>query len=205
MTHKISLLTAASESDIQPRIGGKALLPVETEWPQNPNSEPLVLVASLPSEFLNKELGYSLPGGTYVSVFTTYSKSDYFLDVITYTGSEAELANIRNGFTKVILHEAGKARNEADYLVPARLMELSPLPSDDGNYTGSKLGGEPSWLQQEVIDMPDYKYAMQLYSSDFPEEFEDIFYLTDAIGYLLVAPQSLAATEEIGIFFVQTT
>jgi len=205
MAHKLSFLHTALDTENSSRIGGKSFLPSTIEWPKNPNAEPLVLVASLASELLNKELGYSLPHDTFVSVFTTYSKSDYFLDVITYTGSEDELTNIQNGFTKVILHEKGEARNESDYLIPARHFSLSPLPSEDKHYSGSKLAGEPGWLQQEVMNVLGYKYALQLYSSDFPEEFEDIFYLTDAVGYLFLASDLELDKKENGIFFAQTT
>jgi uncharacterized protein YwqG len=100
----IILSQAVDPTSTQTRIGGKALLPDTITWPHNPKLEPLTLVASLPSHFINKESGYSLPANTFVSIFTTYNKSDYFLDVITYAGTEQELANIRAGYTRVLLH-----------------------------------------------------------------------------------------------------
>lgn len=32
----------------------------------------------------------------------------------------------------------------------------------------------------------EYEFICQLYSSDFSEPFKDIFYLTDAVGYLFL-------------------
>ncbi len=206
MSNIISLSHPAEVDDNQPRIGGKALLPADTAWPQNPKGEPLTLVASLPSLFLNKELGYSLPADTFVSVFTTYNKSDYFLDVITYAGTKEELANLRAGYTRVLVHAEGKARNESEYLVPARRIELSPLnAAEEATYTGSKLAGQPGWLQQEDFPVSELGYALQLYSADFPEDFEDMFYLTDAVGYLFIKPHATQEDSEAGLFFVQAT
>jgi uncharacterized protein YwqG len=206
MSFIISLSQPTESADTQPRIGGEALLPDTIAWPHNPKSEPLALVASLPSRFLNKELGYSLPTDTFVSVFTTYNKKDYFLDVITYTGTEEELANLRAGYTHVLVHIEGKARNESEYLVPAHRIELSPLDAaEEAHYTGSKFAGHPGWLQQEELPAPELNYVLQLYSSDFPEDFEDIFYLTDAVGYLFLKPQVTPNDSEAGLFFVQTT
>jgi RHS repeat-associated protein len=206
MSFTISLSQPIDSANIQPRIGGEALLPDAIAWPHNPKSEHLVLVASLPSRFLNKELGYSLPDDTFVSIFTTYNKNDYFLDVITYAGTEEELTNLRAGYTRVLVHVEGNARNESEYLVPAHHIELSPLDAtEEAHYTGSKFAGHPGLLQQEEFPVPELTYVLQLYSSDFPEDFEDIFYLTDAVGYLFLKPQATPEDSEAGLFFVQAT
>jgi uncharacterized protein YwqG len=204
MSFTISLSQPTESANTQPRIGGEALLPDAIAWPHNLKSEPLILVASLPSRFLNKELGYSLPNDTFISIFTTYNKNDYFLDVITYAGTEEELANLRTGYTRVLVHVEGKARNESEYLVPAHRIELSPLDAtEEVYYTGSKFAGHPGWLQQQEFPVQELNYVLQLYSSDFPEDFEDIFYLTDAVGYLFLRPQATSEDSEAGLFFVQ--
>lgn len=203
MAYKITF-DPTDEASVQPRIGGKSLLPANLDWPRNPNGEPLVLIASLSSQFLNDELGFALPSESFVSVFTTYNKDDYFLDVITYSGSEEELDNIRSGFTKVIVHEKGAPRNDSEYLIPSMHLVFSNMQNDLENYIGSKLAGKPGWLQKGIEIPADYKFVLQLYSSDFPEEFEGIFYLTDSVGYLLVNDKS-AINTEAGLFFTQAT
>ena len=65
--------------------------------------EELQLVASLPAKFLGVE-----GGAEYVSVFSFYSRDDYFLDRITYHGDPEEMEIIkRGGATQVVFHEKG--------------------------------------------------------------------------------------------------
>lgn len=40
-------------------------------------------------------------------VFSTYSKSDYFLENITYSGDPSELESILSGYTLVVRSEGG--------------------------------------------------------------------------------------------------
>ena len=44
---------------------------------------------------------------------------------------------------------------------------------------------------------------MQICGSDFPEEFEDIFYLNDSIGYLYLNKEG--NLNDVGLFFTQCT
>ena len=200
------MLRPAGPTDTQARIGGQALLPASFEWPKNPKAEPLVLIASLPSAILNEELKLSLPDNHFVSVFTTYNKSDYFLDVITYFGANEELANIQAGYTKVLIHEGAVARNESNYLIPAHQIALSPLASnEEATYSGSKIGGQPVLLQNEALELPNSRYILQFYSGDFPDDFEDIFYLSDAVGYLYLTADFASGSDQCDVFFVQST
>lgn len=48
--------------------------------------------------------------------------------------------------------------------------------------------------------MLDYAFVSQLYSGDFSEPFKDIFYLSDAVGYLFLKKDGSGE----GLFFVQT-
>ena len=63
---------------------------------------------------------FDFPSGMVISVFTTYNTKDYFLDSIVYHGDMEELKNIKNDFTKVILHSVGSPRNDSDNLIPTR-------------------------------------------------------------------------------------
>ena len=55
----------------------------------------------------------------------------------------------------------------------------------------------------EKLELASYQFCMQIYGGDFPEEFQDIFYLDDAIGYLFLSKEEKA--NDVGVFFVQCT
>ena len=184
-------------------MGGKSFLPQEIEWPMNPNGEKLTLIFSLPTNILNEQLKVKYTKDMVFSVFTTYNPDDYFLDSIVYHGDKEELDNIQKGFTKVILHSIGSPRNESDFLIPARKIELGEEIHEINEYYGSLFGTEPSFLQNEKLELESYQFCMQVYGGDFPEEYEDIFCLDDAIGYLFLAKKE--NQDDDGVFFVQCT
>ena len=183
------------------RIGGKSFLPEEMEWPVNPNGEKLTLILNIPTNYLNDILSFNYPKDKVISVFTTYNIEDYFLDTIVYHGNREELDNIRNGFTKVILHDMGVPRNDSDYLIPARKIIVREEIGVTNKYVGSLIGGDACFLQNENLEVGEYQFCMQVYGADFPEEFQDIFYLNDSIGYLYLSKE--IDTNGIGIFFSQ--
>ena len=102
------------------RIGGYSLLPNDIKWPRNPNKEKLTFILNIPADFLNFRFSFDFLSGMVISVFTTYNTKDYFLDSIVYHGDMEELKNIKNDFTKVILHSVGSPRNDSDNLIPTR-------------------------------------------------------------------------------------
>lgn len=213
MSVEITFKDVENES-IKPRLGGYSFLPENIDWPLNPNGDKLTLVLSLPTNFLNKTLNLNLPQEHVLSVFTTYKKDDYFLDLITFHGDKEELKNIKNGFTKVLLHEAGDIRNESDYLIPAQEfifgeelnLDLEAVDDEDLDeieiYCGSLIGNIPSLLQIENLGLDDYQFCLQIYGGDFPEGFHDIFSLSDSIGYLFINKNY---DHDAGVFFTQCT
>ncbi|MNW32082.1 hypothetical protein D3C74_90160 [compost metagenome] len=124
-----------------------------------------------------------------------------------YHGDPLELDIIKRGFTKVIVHPIGQPRNESEFTVPARATTLGDRIEDEvgASFTGSKLGGSPGYLQNESLQLDEFMFCVQLYGGDYPEEYNDIFYLSDAVGYLLLARDSHLSNggEDAGIFFVQ--
>lgn len=196
-------------SDTAARIGGGALIGGVAEWPVSPFGTALVLVASLPAEFVAEHTGIDLGPQRFASVFTTYAKGQYFLDQITYHGDAAELALLRKGTTQVLVHERGDLVHGAVEVPPHRLVVLPPdaggsdtadgdLPNPD-----SLIGGEPRLLQLEDLQTDGLTFALQLYGGDLPAPFRDLFYLTDAVGYLYLPATS--ADDVRGLFFVQVT
>lgn len=186
-----------------PRIGGMSLLPTDMEWPVNPNGAKLTLIFNLPTDFLNSVFKLNFPKDQIVSAFTTYDKEDYFLDSIVYNGDKEELENIKKGFTKVLLHSIGTPRNDSEYIIPAKKIIMGKEIIESGNYYGSSLGDSPVLLQKEPLDLNAYRFCMQVCGGDFPQEFEDVFYLNDSIGYLYL--NSNVDLNDIGVFFTQCT
>jgi uncharacterized protein YwqG len=179
-------------------IGGQSFLPNNIDWPKNQNGENLVLIITVSTDFLNKYFYNRFSPNKIVSVFTTYNKNDYFLDSITYNGDDSELENINNGFTKVIIHDIGNfERNESEFEIPKKYFKLIPLENNETN-NGSKIGGKPFLLQNKNLKLDDFEYILQIYGNDFPEEYNDIFYLNDSMGYLYIKNGD-------GIFFTQCT
>lgn len=183
------------------RMGGKSFLPQDVEWPTNPNGEKLTLILSLPTNFLNSNFQFNYPKDKVISVFTTYNTEDYFLDSIVYHGDIEELKNIKGGFTKVILHSIGLPRNDSDFLIPARKIEIGKKIDKSSDYCGSLFGKEPVFLQKEELELGSYQFCMQIYGGDFPEDFQDIFYLSDSVGYLFLSKEG--NLNDAGLFFTQ--
>lgn len=129
---------------------------------------------SLPTQFLNENAGFNLPVNHYVSVFTYYSKDDYFLEYITYHGNQDEFDNIRKGYTKVIMHGKG-AEVTGSIMIPAMAIEIDSGNPCDAEFQESKIGGQPDYLQNEFLSLGNEKFALQLYGSDFAVPYTDIF------------------------------
>ena len=199
MKHTITFKGVNDELNV-PRLGGKSLLPSDIHWPVNPNGKKLTLILSLPTSYLNSVCQFNYPADKVISVFTTYDSEDYFLDVIGYHGNEDELEKIKSGFTKVILHTVGNPRNESDYLIPAN--EITANDELDDN-SASFIANKPELLQNEILALDTYNFCMQLYGDDFPEGFDDIFYLSDSYGYLYLSGEETST--DTGIFFTQCT
>lgn len=196
---ELILVNEENANSIMARIGGNSFLPKSIEWPKNKDGNNLILVASIPSSFIREYCSIDSSEDSYISIFSTYDKEDYFLDLITYHGIEEELENIKNGYTKVLIHEKSEARNESNNIIPARRIEPSVVINADSNSLGSKIGGKEGFLQKENLPLIDeFTFALQFYGSDFPDDYNDVFDLSDAVGYLFLKPNE-------GVFFVQTT
>lgn len=188
------LADAECHDALEPRIGGGALIGGLINWPTTSSGEELQLVVSLPAKFLGVE-----GGAEYVSVFSFYSRDDYFLDRITYHGDPEEMEIIkRGGATQVVFHEKGGEVFGRD-VIPARRL----IVGDDvaQPYQGSGIGVPPGFLQNENLALDKgLEFSLQLYSGDFPANWTDIFGLSDALGYLFIDGK-----RSEGLFFAQVT
>ena len=183
-----------------PRIGGHSFLPEQIDWPVNPDGIKLTLIASIPVKFVKEQVAIENSDSGFISVFSTYDPEDYFLDLVTYHGDEEEYENITNGYTKVIVHEKGTSRNDAEKEIPAREMKISGEVDNESEHSGSRIGGTAGLLQKNELNLGNAQFLCQFYGGDFPEEFTDIFDLADAVGYIYIDPKN-----EDNKFFVQAT
>lgn len=200
MSNLVKFENADNEQNIL-RIGGKSLLPQDIKWPINPNGEKMTMILSIPTNFLNSTLNLNYPKDMVISVFTTYNTEDYFLDSIVYHGDIEELNNIKKGFTKVILHSIGTPRNDSDFLIPAKKIIVVDEVNKSDDYYGSLFGMDPVFIQKKNLELDAYQFCLQINGGDFPEEFQDIFYLNDSIGYLFLRKEGELC--DTGLFFTQ--
>ena len=122
-----------------------------------------------------------------IYVFSYYDKEDYFLDYIT------EIDDAIQGYTKVIVGDKNQFKFNLDKFYP-----INPIENLDEM---SFLGGQPEYLQQENDDfLEKYIFIGQILGMDLPEEVNEIFYLTENIGYIFIN-RDLSG----GLFFFQTT
>lgn len=159
-----------------------------------PDSHELALVAFIPIENLLtiapqfktdfQDMEYKDKA---IYVFSYYDKEDYFLDYIT------EIDDAIQGYTKVIIGDKNQFKFNLDKFYP-----INPIENLDEM---SFLGGQPEYLQQERDDfLEKYIFIGQILGMDLPEEVNEIFYLTENIGYIFIN-RDLSG----GLFFVQTT
>jgi len=148
-----------------------------------PDGHELALVAFIPIE----NLLTIAPQYKAIYVFSYYDKEDYFLDYIT------EIDDAIQGYTKVIIGDKNQFKFNLDKFYP-----INPIENLDEM---SFLGGQPEYLQQESYDfLEKYIFIGQILGMDLPEEVNEIFYLTENIGYIFIN-RDLSG----GLFFVQTT
>ena len=159
-----------------------------------PDGHELALVAFIPIENLltiAPQFKTDLQGKEYkdkaIYVFSYYDKDDYFLDYIT------EIDDAIQGYTRVIVGDKNQFKFNLDEFYP-----INPIENLDEMFF---LGGQPEYLQQESYDfLEKYIFIGQILGMDLPEKVNEIFYLTENIGYIFI-DRDLSG----GLFFVQTT
>jgi hypothetical protein len=172
-------------------------------WPVNPDGEPLVLVATIECALLKKHASVNaLPNTGHICLFSTYSAGEYFLENITYSGDPSELEGIKAGYTAVVFSEGSAQQPSPANTIPATNTQLVKRTLSEDEFPVFSLCSStpPNGLNIPQDIAVDYEFVLQLYSADFPDPFKDIFYLTDAVGCLLLNKNGSGE----GLFFVQT-
>lgn len=177
-------------------IGGCPYLPPDTPWPNDSKGKPLLHLASLPAKFFRSHVPQiAVAEGLCIGVFTPYDVADY--DYI-------ETAMMSGG--RVIAYMPSEQVHAP--VVPSfrpRLMCVVPRPGEDSIHNGiSKLGGMPTWLQDE--ELHGLEYVLQIEEGDVERAaptHKAVF--VGGIGYLLLKKIIDRPTADCGHFVVQTT
>jgi uncharacterized protein YwqG len=172
-------------------------------WPTNPDGEPLILVATIDcAKFKNITSFKSVPEDGLIYFFSTYSRSDYFLENVTYSGHSSELDLILSGYTLVAMSESESHVASPNEAIPSMHVTLENREVNDDEYPVFSMVTNvmPNGIALPQSIQEEYEFVMQLYSADFPEPFKDIFYLSDAVGCFLLKKDKSGK----GLFFVYT-
>ncbi|RAW18394.1 DUF1963 domain-containing protein [Paenibacillus taichungensis] len=150
----------------------------------------------------------SLPPGKYISVFSTYSASEYFLDQVSYTGDELEWKeNILAGCTYVSVSSEPLTSVCPIQSIPLCGVGLTEIQIEEQDFPAFSFFSSilPNGAKGISHLLEDYQFVCQIYSGDFPHPYQDILGLSDANGYLLLRNGLASAHAPLdGIFFVQT-
>lgn len=175
-------------------------------WPKNPDHLPLTLVMSINCSLARLYfLPDTIPNNGIIYIFSTYHPSEYFLDLISTSGSIEDLQFISNGYTQVIHSEDLEAEliKSETYTIPETYTKIvdEHFEVDDFVVCSMITSETPKQLSLEKDIAKNYNVALLIYSSDFPSPYKDIFYLTDANAYLLI-PKAQSPTTLKGVFFI---
>ncbi|MDK2127043.1 hypothetical protein [Parachitinimonas caeni] len=185
-------------------VGGGAPLNKES-WPCNKRGEALIHLATISSFALKRFCGISIDEQVVVSIFSSYLKSDYFLDEITYSGSEQELEEIRSGSTKVVVcGRIEEENNFSEFYIPKRYFNcVEQIIENDCIPMFSFLAEScPNFTQNEIMKFDGMRFISQFYSGDFPKPFRGVLGMVDAVGYAFL--DISGSNSNGGLFFVQT-
>lgn len=171
-------------------------------WPSNPKGEKLLLLMTI---FFRKNNIFSekkcFPTDGVFHVFSTYSRTEYFLENIVYENNSVESVKFTSGYTKVVAGDLSKITKSTEECIPRRLCEVLQAEVLEGSFpTFSFFSDSFPEALKEFPEKDEFEFVCQLCSADFPSPFEDVLYLTDGIGYVLYRPN--ASGSEVGEFFV---
>lgn len=180
-----------------PRIGGTSFIPANI-WPKDENETPMLLIASIPAKTVAEIVNIQVEENAFFSIFSTYSRNDYFLDKVISNSNDEEEFQIISNNTKVIYHQKDEAVNLCEHEIPAFEITIADT-SEKENF----WGGNPEFLQNELA-FEAHTFLMQFYAGSFPDGYDDILYLSDAVGYVFIKnePEINAPS---GFYFGQCT
>jgi len=200
--------TREYETKMPDYIGGGVWLPENIEWPTNPLGEKLVHVLTISAKSVTPYMqNFMGSEKEVISIFSSYSDEEYYLDSICYNGDKTELDDILSGYTQVIVYTPTlKKRQESDFSFHTVGISIGDPENEDGDPEQfSKIGGNPALLQNEKLNLDHFEFCLQLSPSMLSNKYDDIFYLADAIGYLYLSTNTLLTENRSGIFFIQVT
>lgn len=201
---EMSFSTTASAVASGITLGGSAAR-VE-HWPLNPEGEPLILVATIDCrQTFERTHATSLPAEGVLYVFSTYSATDYFLDSITADATVMHSPTRPSGYTAVLSGGDHTLKHSPVPGIEQRVATLGERSLGPSDIPACSLvcTASPHWVRVDPQITADYEFFCQFYSSDFPEPFKDLFYLTDAVAHLYLR-KAHSEAQAAGLFFVHT-
>ena len=199
----LELSNAISENSGEPRLGGSAFIQ-HSEWPRDARGEHMTLIFSFPGIFVSELADIDVDPESYVSIFSTYSKDPnyYFLDKVIYNEDDPDELKVIEQNTRVLLHDRvpEQSINLSKYSLPAIKLEKCSRQEKDECFAAC---GKPVFLQSSV-HLPGHQFGFQFYSGGLPAGFQDLLFLSDAIGYVFFK-KDISAGSTAGIYFGQCT
>lgn len=182
------IFTKHPQSAELPFIGGEPYIPKSMPWPIDKLGNPLLHLASLPATFITKHIsGIAIKPNLLISIFTPYSESDEYIDVALNEGG------------KVIAYTPCKTHsNTFSPVLDSYLISIKENPEDDSPDNGiAKLGGTPSWLQEEYET--NQIFILQINSSRLNKSASSHKgILVGGIGYLLLKKEIMNQDQAAG-------
>lgn len=174
-----------------------------SKWPKNPEGQDLLLLFTIDCKLAKQQLNRKdLPGEGLIHVFSTYDKTDYFLDSITFDEVKQE-KNV-SAYTCVIHSEQIDSIRSPGLSIPIQFAGFEEAVIGDDEFCISSLVSSDA-PNGAIIPKPfdlNFNFFCQVLSSDFPASFQNALYMADAVGYLLIN-KNFGNDKADGCFFVQ--
>ncbi|MFV3383180.1 DUF1963 domain-containing protein [Pseudomonas sp. NY15354] len=198
---KVQKIVSASGDELPFYFGGDSAH--ITNWPKNPDGQDLLLLFSINCKAAKQRLGRTdLPEDGVIHVFSTYDQDDYFLDSITV--DELQLQRGAASYTYVVHSEGVDSIKSPRPSIPLQTADFEEVSIDEGELIVSSLMSltAPAGALIPRDLAANYNFLCQVYSSDFPSPFQDVLYMSDGVGYLLIS-KKFGGEDVDGCFFVQ--
>lgn len=172
-------------------------------WPRNPEGQDLTLMFTLECTVLKEKLQRNdLPSHGVLHVFSTYDPEEYFLDLITY--DQVSQKKDSPSYTFAVHSNSQKICKSPCASIPLQYADLVEETIGDEEISVASLFADYAPRGAMVPENIEchYNFLCQIYSSDFPSPYENAFYLTGGVGYLLIN-KNLGDEKADGCFFVQ--
>ncbi|MNJ44094.1 hypothetical protein D3C77_391300 [compost metagenome] len=198
---KVYKITPAASDGLPFYFGGDCAY--VSVWPKNPEGEDLLLLFTINCKAARLRLNrMDLPEDGVIHVFSSYDKDGYFLDSLTF--DEVQKQKGVAAYTCVVHSKQEELMKSPVEAIPLQFADFMEDSLEESEVCVSSLVSTVAPLGAMIPQdlTSEYEFFCQVYSSDFPAPFQDVLYLTDAVGYLLISKE-FGGEKADGCFFVQ--